>query len=359
MPNDRAAEERLASTEQALRDARERLDSLRESHTKLRERLETVEKRLRRSSHAVLSEDVLRHLLPARVEAWKRQRRDETAAQRDRRHAEISVSYRREISSPAPMPSTFRQVSILGLKWSLPPDRGPASRLTERMLREDWLPLGDVLQTREVTGGGVMLDIGANIGTTSIPRIMLGDAAVVYAAEPEPANFSCLVRNIVDNGVRGVVLPDQVAIDDRSGRVALKLAPTIGAHSVIDGEAGMDSVEVEAVTLDRWVERSGIDSEAIRFIKVDTQGRESHVLSGAPGLTARRHVAWQLEFAPALLRQSGREPTDFLAQLQSAFSWFIDMHTTAEPPRVRPIEQLREALGYVRESFTNVIVYRG
>ena len=205
------------------------------------------------------------------MEAWKRQCPDEAVAWREGQHAERSESYRREVSNPEPINPTFRQVSILGLNWSLPPDRGPTSRLTERMLHEDWLPLADLLQTREVSGGGVMLDIGANVGTTSVPRVILGDAALVYAAEPEPENFSCLVRNIVDNGVRGVVLPDQVAIDDRNGRVALKLAPTMGAHSVIGGRAGEGSIEVEAVTLDRWVEKLGIDSEAIRFIKVDSR----------------------------------------------------------------------------------------
>ena len=33
-----------------------------------------------------------------------------------------------------------------------------------------------------------MLDLGANVGRMSVPRVVLGDAMVAYCAEPDPVS---------------------------------------------------------------------------------------------------------------------------------------------------------------------------
>lgn len=133
---------------------------------------------------------------------------------------------------------------------------------------------------------------------------MLGDFQCVYAAEPEPANYTCLVQNIMANGLTGFILPDRVAIGLASGRVAMELSPSIGAHRLVDGRevsagpAPPGHVIVRSLTLDSWIDYLALDRSLIAFIKCDVQGWESNVLAGAPRTLQHRHIAWQLEVSP-------------------------------------------------------------
>ena len=198
------------------------------------------------------------------------------------------------------------------------------------MLHRRHLPLQDILRTREGISNGTMIDIGANIGLTSVTRAILGDASVVYAAEPAPDNFGCLVRTVIDNGLQGIVLPDRVAIGDRDGTATMRISGSIGGHALREGA---DGIEVPTLRLDTWVRTLGIDAGAVCYVKVDTQGYESHVLDGAPDLLARPGVVWELEFAPLFLPKVGREPAAVLAQMQAAFTYFIDLNESAPGAR--------------------------
>jgi FkbM family methyltransferase len=198
-----------------------------------------------------------------------------------------------------------------------------------------------------------MIDIGANVGLTSVTRALMGDADLVYAAEPAPENFACLVRTAIDAGLRGVVLPDCVAISDRNGTSTLKLSSSIGGHAL----SGDEGIEVRTATLDTWVAALGIEIERVRYVKIDTQGHESHVLDGARDLLARRGVIWELEFSPRHLQIAGRDPATLIAQLQACFTHFVDLNPDAPGERVRSIDELADALAYLDRSFTDLLVY--
>jgi FkbM family methyltransferase len=335
---------------------RARAAQLKDRLARARTRYEAVSRRLHVYERALPQPDVLRQLLPARA-ASRARAADPAAAGREAAWLALSEGYRDEIARDDPPVAGADHVTIAGLRWWVPPDSRMPGRIAERMLNTGWLPLKEILQAREVSCGGVMLDVGANIGTTSITRAVLGDAVAVYAAEPEPANFACLVRNIAANHVRGVVLADRVAIGDRIGRAALQRQGSIGAHTIVDAP-GAGALDVPVITLDAWVERARIDVEALRFVKVDTQGREGDVLGGAASLLARDYIAWQLEFSPAHLRTAGCEPAELLARLRTAFTHFIDLKADAPGERVRRTVELSDALAYLDRSYTNLLLYR-
>jgi FkbM family methyltransferase len=278
---------------------------------------------------------------------------DEAASRRETTHASVSSAYVAARDQVAPYDA--ERVEIGGLTWWVPKDARAEGQLAHRLVTEKRLPLVDLLRTREVISNGTMLDIGANVGLTSVTRAVLGDADVVYAAEPAPDNFACLVRAILDNGLRGVVLPDRVAISDRDGTATLRLSGSIGGHAVITGAAGID---VPTMRLDTWVSTLCIEVDAVRFVKIDTQGHEAHVLAGAPELLARPGIAWELEFSPRHLQKAGREPAALIAHMQSVFTHFIDLNPHAPGERLRPIAELPEALAYLERSFTNVLAYK-
>jgi FkbM family methyltransferase len=348
-----ALEARLADTKAALEQSRHALHVAQERDQATRATLAKVRDRLHWHERSLLRPEVLADLLPSRAR-WRRETpADDSAARRETTHAAVSAAYADARDRPAPEDAD--RVEIDGLVWWVPKDARAEGQLAHRLVMERRLPLVDLLRTREAIANGTMLDIGANVGLTSLTRAVLGDADVAYAAEAAPDNFACLVRAVVDNGLRGIVLPDHVAISDHDGTATLRLSGSIGGHMIIAGASGID---VPMMRLDTWAATLRIDLEAVRYVKIDTQGHEAHVLAGAPGLLARPGIVWELEFSPRHLQKAGREPAALIAQMQSVFTHFIDLNPHAPGERLRPVAELPEALAYLERSFTNLLAYR-
>ena len=326
----------------------------------LRRRLETRRQRARARQP---DPEVLEQVMRARHAAAVLVARSAESTARESAFAGRSPSYRETVAKRGTCPDdqTVHRVTIAGLTWQLPADGSVGEGLARRLVRRQRLPLDEILQTRELAVGRVMIDIGANVGTTSIPRAILGDFGCVYAVEPDPRNYDCLVTNIVANQLRGLILPDRVAIGDVNGNMTMRRM-TSGTHHLVrraEDIGEQERVTVPCFTLDTWVERIGVDPADVGFIKSDTQGWDARVLAGAERVLARRHIAWQIEFSPAMLQRSGISIQDVFALLERHFTHFIDLRADAGP-RVRRTSALREALAYVgrgNRHYTNVLLY--
>jgi FkbM family methyltransferase len=326
--------------------------------------LARVKDALDRRRRDALSPRVLKQVLAVRAQHRPVLAGDEAAAARREEHLlAASSEYASLLAADAARLDPLVLMDVLGLPWWLPRDEGRPGRLNK--LAGQGFPLRAILQTRELSLGGIMLDVGANVGRTSIPRVLLGDVRAVYAAEPEPVNYRCLLQNVVQHQLRGYVLPDRVAIGAARQTVRLRRSAHIGGHRVLAAErrakerASADVVTVECWPLDGWMASLAVDPAAVSFVKIDTQGSEVSVLRGAPALLARRHVAWQLEVDPGLLAHAGSSMRELLETLAGAFTHFIDLGTALPGPRTQPTRLLGEALGYVgsRAHKTDVIVY--
>jgi precorrin-6B methylase 2 len=72
-----------------------------------------------------------------------------------------------------------------------------------------------------VRHGGVVWDIGANIGFYSlIASRLVGEDGKVFAFEPLPANLDAIARNIALNGVENIEVVG-LALSDRVGTAEL------------------------------------------------------------------------------------------------------------------------------------------
>jgi len=305
-------------------------------------------------------EAVLEHILPLRHAAMLAANHDGRET-RESAFAARSVSYSDALANADQTPAPAERVVLAGLTWWVPLEADDTEGIAHRLGARRRLPLAEILATRELAVGRAMIDIGANVGTTSIPRALLGDFNWVYAIEPDPLNYACLVQNIVSNGVRGLVLPDRVAIGDSNGEMTMHVRRS-GTHHLVTRTEHVNENErmgVPCLTLDTWVDRIGIDLSDVGFIKSDTQGWDARVLTGAQRVLARRHIAWQIEFSPPMLERSGTSVAEVFALLERHFTHFIDLRREAGA-RVRGTQELRaslEEVGSARRRYTNLLLY--
>ena len=175
--------------------------------------------------------------------------------------------------------------------------------------------------------GMVAVDIGAHVGYyTILAARHVGPTGKVYAFEPDPDNYTTLLKNIALNGYRNVHAVKK-AVSNLVGDAELHLSATInGNHSLYcHGMAERGTLPVETTTLDSMLCEQGWPQ--IDLVKIDVEGGEVAVLDGmAELLNKSPNLDLILEFMPVFLRNAGVAPRQFLDKLISLFPrvYYID-----------------------------------
>jgi FkbM family methyltransferase len=175
----------------------------------------------------------------------------------------------------------------------------------------------------ELFRAGHVLDIGANIGYTSMVFAQAIEQGYhVYSFEPEEFNFSLLVRCAQSRQMKHRIVPVQSAVGAEDGTVGLWCNPRHpGDHRVLTNhfrKTGVPSNEVfvPITKIDTFVARNGSLSP-ISFIKVDVQGYEFPVCRGMEQtLLENPNAVLALEYAPEAMSELGFEPEAMLRWLQ-------------------------------------------
>lgn len=157
-------------------------------------------------------------------------------------------------------------------------------------------------------------DVGAHIGFYSLLAAKtVGLEGKVYAFEPDPRNFSYLVRNIQANGFQDVVVAIPKAVSDFSGHVPLQLNPvTTGGSSLHQNLRGGSSVKIACVSLDEFF---SLDSP-VDVIKLDIEGAEVQAITGMKQLLAHnKNITLFVECNPTMLQAAGFTVNDLIATL--------------------------------------------
>jgi FkbM family methyltransferase len=155
--------------------------------------------------------------------------------------------------------------------------------------------------------GSWAIDVGANIGFFAIgfARRVSGGGGVI-AIEPEAKNFEALQRRLLDASVADKVIVRCAAAAAESGTLQLQINP---AHPG-DHRLGSQGIPVEAVTLDALAREYGPSS--VSLIKIDVQGAELQVLTGAAELIARDRPALFIEIDDSALRGQGTSTAELV-----------------------------------------------
>lgn len=172
--------------------------------------------------------------------------------------------------------------------------------------------------------GRTMVEVGANIGTTTVQAARLG--ARVIAFEPEPTNYRLLRANVAVNLLDDRVTCVPAGCSSRGGPARLaRSAVNAGDHRVSDdGDVGIDLVR-----LDDALAGHGIDPRDVALLWLDTQGHEPRVLAGAPDLLAARPVI-VTELWPPVLGDAVRELAALLAPYPTVLDLRAGGPTTVE-----------------------------
>ncbi len=159
--------------------------------------------------------------------------------------------------------------------------------------------------------GGTYVDIGANIGLTTLP-VAQSTPAQCLAFEPDPVNFALLERNLARNLPANRVRPHQLALFDQPATLTLAKAPAnIGDHRITrTALPGRETITVQARPLDEFLPAL----TAPLALKIDTQGAEPFIFAGGRQAIARAGLL-AAEFCPFLMRQLGGDIDAMLAQL--------------------------------------------
>ena len=135
--------------------------------------------------------------------------------------------------------------------------------------------------------GGVLYDVGANVGFFSvIGARLVGEEGSVVAFEPVGANARLVRRNAELNGFAKIDVIEK-AVSDRSGTGELVIAAYSGGSALSTTAPPPDAtsaVAVDLITLDEFVDAG---HPAPTLVKIDVEGTEIEVLRGMETILRR------------------------------------------------------------------------
>lgn len=183
----------------------------------------------------------------------------------------------------------------------------------------------EMVTYRELLGpGGLYVDVGANMGLTSILASSTGVVTEIVAFEPTHAYAASWHHNIHHNQVRNATLL-QCAVSDKAGKIEFVINPTGPMHNrinsgdtlhrYVDNDPTQRVDRIVAVTLDEVAGLMGWTEVAL--LKIDVEGAEPLVLKGAEQLLRRKAIrALLIEFIPEFMREMGHDLDAYVAYIR-------------------------------------------
>lgn len=218
--------------------------------------------------------------------------------------------------------------------------------------------------------GGYFLDIGANIGTTSIYVSKNIDPSLrILAFEPDILNFQMLAANCVLNGCKNIE-PLNIALSDHLGSMQMFVDDANRANSKIlsnlelrkRGEKleGRKMETIKTCRLDDFLSERRIKKEDIHYIWMDVEGHEAYAIEGMMELLTNYKPHLFMEFTCKDNFYVNVSEEDFkllYKNLSSVYQKVIITKLTKEKNHGEfPIEYLQELFYKTKEQY-NIFLY--
>jgi FkbM family methyltransferase len=178
--------------------------------------------------------------------------------------------------------------------------------------------------------GAVVVDVGANTGYYALLASQrTGGNGAVYAFEPVPDNFALLRRNVERNHSACVTCLPHAVLDRRGSARIFTDRDNHGMASLSPHNVNHQAtvVDVESITLDEYL----LDERKVRsvdVIKIDAEGAEALVLSGARRILRNHNPRIFLEVCAYAQKNIGTDPAAMFEELEQMGYGFrlIDEH---------------------------------
>ena len=155
------------------------------------------------------------------------------------------------------------------------------------------------------------IDVGANIGTISIPVVKRGYAKKAYCFEPSPINYSMLNANLAINNLLDKVSTYNLALGDSSNKdLIFELSDNnSGDHRIRVNEKNGNYNELNRATI--IVKSDRLDNllpdlcdRDSTLVWIDTQGYEGFILKGSQNIL-KNQIPVVVELWPYGLERAG------------------------------------------------------
>jgi FkbM family methyltransferase len=204
---------------------------------------------------------------------------------------------------------------------------------------------------RGLTSRSVFVDVGANIGTTSIP-VAHEYGCRVLAIEPAPAVFDLLRQNVAANALGEHVMLLNAAVVGSPGIVRMACSHDCGDTFVVRPGTPSEvharsraSIECRGVPLDAALREKSVIAADVTVIWADVQGCEVDVIETGAEVWAAGAPLWAEFETPVLALQGTLDR--FFAAAETHFDRFIDARDLMNEGvacRPRPIHHLSQVL---------------
>jgi FkbM family methyltransferase len=154
---------------------------------------------------------------------------------------------------------------------------------------------------RELRGRGIepeqIVDVGANIGTSTLELLSAYPRATAVSIEPHPGNYRLLRQNVIANALEDRVRTINVAVGDCDRTVQLAVSASNPGDHRVDSAMPGPRIDVPMRRLD-GLAQAGRST----LLWVDAQGYEGHIFLGAGDLLGCPAL---VEFWPVRLQEVG------------------------------------------------------
>lgn len=189
--------------------------------------------------------------------------------------------------------------------------------------------------TARLPKGGVLFDVGANIGALALPFAKRRPDATIVCFEPARPTVEHLSQNIESNGLADRIQVFNLALGSVNESNAAFYAPEHGfGRASLKPVFSMAAQSVEVRRLDDLIFGDGDANLPIPdLLKVDVEGHEWHVFEGARRLFTEFKPVVVFEYCDWAEELAGRRPGDAQRLLMSLG---YRIHRIGEPDRALP-----------------------
>jgi len=149
----------------------------------------------------------------------------------------------------------------------------------------------------------IFLDIGANIGTTSVyVSKNIKPHLSILAFEPDKLNYKLLLANSIINSCTDFNV-ENLALSDKEGIANFFVdQENRGASKIVknNNEFVQESHRIQTIRFDDYIKKSRIE-DRIKYIWMDVEGHEPYALNGMKKFLASHKLPLYMEFSPSLM----------------------------------------------------------